>query len=56
MHKEEVRFVETGGCGFEAFGEGDRAKRLVGADAAGACFGCHEVQAGPDFVFSELRP
>jgi Cytochrome P460 len=56
MQKDQERFAETGGWGFEAFEGGEESERLVGVDAGSACFGCHEAQAAPDFVFSELRP
>ncbi|MGH6913756.1 MAG: cytochrome P460 family protein [Geminicoccales bacterium] len=56
MHKDQARFAETGGWGFEAFEGDSTTERLVGADAGSACFGCHEAKARPDFVFSELRP
>lgn len=55
MRKEAARFKETGGWGFEGFAEGDRARRVVGADAAAACFKCHADKKDRDFVFSAWR-
>lgn len=56
MVKDAGRFAETGGWGFEAFAEGDPARRQVGGNAKDACFACHASQAARDFVFSEMRP
>jgi len=56
MQRDSRRFTATGGWGFEGFGGGNPTDRKVGADAKGACFACHESQAGPDFVFSADRP
>lgn len=55
MVKDGRRHAATGGWGFEAFKGGDATQRVVGANAAGACFGCHEPQKANDFVFSRLR-
>jgi hypothetical protein len=55
MHKDSKRYAATGGWGFEGFGSGDRTKRVVGADAASACYGCHAPQKATDLVFSRLR-
>lgn len=55
MHKNAGKYAATGGWGFEGFAGGDRAKRVVGADAASACFGCHAPQKDHDYVFSRLR-
>jgi hypothetical protein len=55
MHKDSETFKTTGGWGFEGFGGGDPAKRVVGNDAATACFACHEPQKGQDYTFSRLR-
>jgi hypothetical protein len=55
MHKDARAYATTGGWGFEGFAGGDRDKRVVGADAATACFACHEPQAHQDFTFSRPR-
>lgn len=56
MEKNARKFKETGGWGFEGFAGGDRAKRVVGKEAKGACFGCHAEQAGKTgYVFSTWR-
>lgn len=55
MEKDRKKFAGTGGWGFEAF-KGDSRERLVGQDAATACFACHEAQKATDFVFSAYRP
>ena len=55
MQKDSHRFAATGGWGFEGFANGDHSKRVVGANAATACFGCHTQQKSKDFVFSTLR-
>ena len=56
MHKDSKRFAATGGWGFEGFAAGDKSKRAVGANAATACFACHQPQKGRDYVFSAPRP
>jgi hypothetical protein len=55
MHKDADRFAATGGWGFEGFGGGDPANRVVGRDATTACFDCHQPQQDQDYVFSQLR-
>lgn len=55
MHKNAKRYKATGGWGFEGFAGGDPAKRAVGANAASACFACHQPQKAQDYVFSRLR-
>lgn len=55
MHKDAKKYAATGGWGFEGFGGGDQSKRVVGANAASACFGCHAPQKDHDYVFSRLR-
>jgi hypothetical protein len=56
MHRDATTFAATGGWGFEGFAGGDPATRAVGAGNGDACFGCHQEQAAPSFVFSRLRP
>ena len=55
MHKDAKQYAATGGWGFEGFGGGDPTNRVVGEDAASACFACHEPQQGQDYTFSRLR-
>ena len=55
MHKNSTKFNATGGWGFEGFGAGDPAKRVVGGNAASACFACHQPQKAQDYTFSRLR-
>mgnify|MGYP000104531776 CR=1 FL=1 len=55
MQKDAKKFPATGGWGFEGFAGGDKTKRVVGKNAATACFECHTAQKGRDFVFSSYR-
>lgn len=55
MHKDAAKFAATGGWGFEGFGGGDPGNRVVGSDAASACFSCHQPQKDQDYTFSRLR-
>jgi hypothetical protein len=56
MHKDPEKYKATGGWGFEAFKADSRKERLVGSDAARACFQCHATQQKTDYVFSSFRP
>ncbi len=56
MHRDATAFAATGGWGFEGFAAGDPATRAVGPGNGDACFGCHQAEAAPSFVFSRLRP
>ncbi|MDA3934371.1 MAG: cytochrome P460 family protein [Gammaproteobacteria bacterium] len=55
MQKDSERFASTGGWGFEGFAGGDPQQRVVGNNAAQACFGCHQPHADTDYVFSQWR-
>lgn len=55
MHKDAKKYASTGGWGFEGFGGGHATDRVVGANAASACFACHAPQKDHDYVFSRLR-
>lgn len=55
MYKDAKKYASTGGWGFEGFAAGDKARRVVGGDAATACFACHTPQKDRDYVFSRLR-
>ena len=54
MHKDAKKFAATGGWGFEAFAGGDPTRRVVGQNAASACFACHLPQKHQDYTFSRL--
>ena len=57
MHKDSKRYAATGGWGFEGFKGGNPAERAVpAADAAKACFECHQARRENDYVFSATRP
>jgi hypothetical protein len=55
MHKDAKAFEATGGWGFEGFGGGNPNNRVVGKDAASACFDCHQPQKDQDYIFSQRR-
>lgn len=55
MHKHRKKYAATGGWGFEGFAEGKPANRVVGKNAASACFACHQPLKAQDYVFSRLR-
>lgn len=55
MHRDAKRHAATGGWGYEGFAGGDAQQRVVGANAASACHGCHTTQKDHDFVFSVWR-
>lgn len=55
MHKDSVKYADTGGWGFEGFGAGDPGNPVVGDQAASACFACHQPQRHQDYTFSRLR-
>lgn len=55
MYKDSKKFPATAGWGFEGFGGGDPTNRVVGDNAASACFGCHLPQKDQDYTFSRLR-
>lgn len=55
MHKDSKAYAETGGWGFEGFGGDSRTNRVVGANAATACYACHTAQKQSNYVFSSLR-
>jgi hypothetical protein len=55
MLKHAKKFASTGGWGFEGFAGDSKTERVVGANAATACFCCHASQKSSDFVFSRYR-
>lgn len=56
MVKDKRRYAATGGWGFEGFKGDSKTERAVGANAATACFQCHQAKKDNDFVFSAWRP
>jgi cytochrome c553 len=56
MHRDAKKFAATGGWGFEGFAGDSQSQRVVGANAATACFACHTSQRNREFVFSNYRP
>ncbi len=55
MHKNSTKFAATGGWGFEGFAGDSKTQRVVGANAATACFGCHTARKQSGYVFSAYR-
>jgi hypothetical protein len=55
MHKDSMKFASTGGWGFEAFKGDSKNERVVGKEAATACYQCHAARKEKDFVFSGQR-
>lgn len=55
MEKDNTRFKDTKGWGFEGFSEGNPAIRAVGNNFKQACFACHTSQENNDYVFSRWR-
>lgn len=56
MHRDAQKYATTGGWGFEGFAGDSKTQRVVGANAATACFACHQAQRAREYVFSEYRP
>ena len=56
MHRDARKFAATGGWGFEGFAADSRSQRVVGPNAATACFACHQARRDRDYVFSQYRP
>jgi hypothetical protein len=56
MHRDGSKYAATGGWGFEGFAGDSQTQRVVGANAATACFACHQAQRAQDYVFSRYRP
>ena len=56
MHRDSQKYAATGGWGFEGFAGDSSTQRVVGANAATACFACHQAQRAQDYVFSRYRP
>ena len=56
MVRDAAKFAATGGWGFEGFAGDSKTERAVGANAATACFACHQARKPNDYVFSSYRP
>lgn len=56
MHRDALKYASTGGWGFEGFVGDSTTQRAVGANAATACFACHQARKPNDYVFSAYRP
>lgn len=54
MIKNNKRYPETGGWGFEGFKGSSHTERLVN-DGGQSCFGCHTSQKDHDYVFTRWR-
>lgn len=55
MQRDAGKFAATGGWGFEGFAGDSRTQRVVGANAATACFACHQAKRDDGYVFSTYR-
>jgi hypothetical protein len=55
MVKDDKKYADTGGWGFQVWLGGDPAKPVV-TDAAKQCFGCHLPQKDHQYVFSTYIP
>lgn len=55
MQRDAKKFAATGGWGFEGFAGDSRTQRVVGPNAAAACFACHESKRDQGYVFSAYR-
>jgi hypothetical protein len=54
MMKDQVRFRDSGGWGFEIF-KGDESAPSLNAEGKAACFACHGKQKDHDLVYSQYR-
>ncbi len=55
MEKDNTRFKETSGWGFEGFANGKASDRVVGNNYKEACYACHTTRENNDYVFSVWR-
>ena len=55
MQRDSAKFPATGGWGFEGFAGDSQTQRVVGANAATACFACHQAKRDQGYVFSTWR-
>jgi hypothetical protein len=56
MQRNAKRYAATGGWGFEGFVGDSTTQRAAGANAASACFACHQARKSQEYVFSAFRP
>lgn len=56
MQRDAKKYAATGGWGFEGFAGDSKTERVVGEQAATACFACHQARQQQDWVFSSYRP
>lgn len=56
MHRDAKKYAATGGWGFEGFAGDSKTQRVVGKNAATACFACHQPRQDHQYVFSSYRP
>ncbi len=56
MHRDSKKYAATGGWGYEGFAGDSKTERAVGANAATACFACHQARGQHEYVFSSYRP
>jgi len=54
MYRDEKKYFETGGWGFEGFRGNSKTDRLV-TDGGLSCYGCHAPQKSNQYVFSKDR-
>ena len=55
MQKDNDKFKDTAGWGFEGFANGDPNKPVIGNTYKEACYACHTSQKENDYVFSQWR-
>ncbi|MFI4987369.1 MAG: cytochrome P460 family protein [Alphaproteobacteria bacterium] len=55
MQRDQKRYKDTGGWGFEAFKGGDPKQRVV-TDGGAHCFTCHAPLADNNYLFTKLHP
>jgi hypothetical protein len=55
MQRDAKKFAATGGWGFEGFAGDSQTQRVVGANAATACYACHQARGQNEYVFSSYR-
>jgi Cytochrome P460 len=55
MVKDEQRFANTGGWGFERFLGDTETDPALTAEQRASCFSCHEKRKAQDYVFSKFR-
>lgn len=53
MVRDEAKFSETGGWGYEGYGGDDRVTRLVKDQAGTMCVTCHLSKADSQYVFED---